>query len=48
MWTHVPLEPNTDVLLQECKGPFKDGRYFIRQGGSDPVCPTCEERRLKA
>lgn len=32
---------------QECNGPFKDGRYFLR-GEDRPVCVACEERRLKA
>jgi hypothetical protein len=32
----------------ECAGPFKDGRYFLRDGGEEPFCPGCEERRLKA
>jgi hypothetical protein len=33
---------------QECKGPFDDGRYFLRGDSQDPVCVKCEERRLKA
>ncbi|KAF2632340.1 hypothetical protein BU25DRAFT_149577 [Macroventuria anomochaeta] len=32
----------------ECKGPFDDGRYFLRGESQDPVCVKCEERRLKA
>ncbi|KAF2401533.1 hypothetical protein EJ06DRAFT_529639 [Trichodelitschia bisporula] len=33
----------------ECKGPFSDGRYFLRPGReTEPFCPGCEERRLKA
>lgn len=33
--------------VQECNGPFEDGRYFLR-GEAQPVCVGCEERRLKA
>ncbi|KAF3047851.1 hypothetical protein E8E11_004136 [Didymella keratinophila] len=32
----------------ECRGPFDDGRYFLRGESQDPVCVKCEERRLKA
>lgn len=32
----------------ECKGPFEDGRYFLRGDSQDPVCVRCEEMRLKA
>ncbi|KAF2856308.1 hypothetical protein T440DRAFT_439236 [Plenodomus tracheiphilus IPT5] len=32
----------------ECKGPFEDGRYFLRGESQDPVCVKCEEMRLKA
>ncbi|KAF2430509.1 hypothetical protein EJ08DRAFT_235981 [Tothia fuscella] len=32
----------------ECQGSFTDGRYFLRPGGTDPYCPVCEEKRLKA
>ncbi|KAH9870355.1 hypothetical protein IAQ61_005829 [Plenodomus lingam] len=32
----------------ECKGPFEDGRYFLRADSQDPVCVKCEEMRLKA
>lgn len=35
-------------VMQECKGPFQDGRYFLRGESQDPVCVKCEERRLKA
>lgn len=35
-------------VYQECKSSFVDGRYFLRQGGDEPYCPACEERRLKA
>jgi hypothetical protein len=41
---HVTLT----LYLQECKGPFHDGRYFLRPGGTEPCCPACEEKRLKA
>ncbi|KAF2484381.1 hypothetical protein BDY17DRAFT_248763 [Neohortaea acidophila] len=32
----------------ECNGEFQDGRYFLRGSSDDPVCVTCEQRRLKA
>jgi paxillin len=33
----------------ECGGQFNDGRYFLRPGReTEPFCPACEERRLKA
>ena len=34
--------------MQECSGPFEDGRYFLRGESQDPVCVRCEEKRLKA
>jgi hypothetical protein len=37
-----------DKNTQECHGRFTDGRYFLRQGGDEPYCPACEEKRLKA
>ena len=33
---------------QECGAGFDDGKFFTRDGGSDPFCVACEERRLKA
>lgn len=34
--------------VQECAGPFEDGRFFTRGDEEAPVCVKCEERRLKA
>ncbi|PSN72709.1 hypothetical protein BS50DRAFT_165932 [Corynespora cassiicola Philippines] len=42
------LERFADLDVQECSGPFEDGRYFLRGETQDPVCVRCEERRLKA
>ncbi|KAF2761624.1 hypothetical protein EJ05DRAFT_507273 [Pseudovirgaria hyperparasitica] len=39
---------DTCFVCVECKGPFDDGRYFLRGEEQDPVCVRCEERRLKA
>ncbi|KAL9039782.1 MAG: hypothetical protein Q9214_004736 [Letrouitia sp. 1 TL-2023] len=33
---------------KECGGPFEDGKFFTRDGEENPVCVSCEERRLKA
>lgn len=35
-------------VCMECNGEFTDGRYFLRGNSQDPVCVSCEERRLKA
>lgn len=35
------------MIVQECKGSFADGRYFLRPGVAEPFCPACEERRVK-
>ncbi|KAJ4314824.1 hypothetical protein N0V94_006265 [Neodidymelliopsis sp. IMI 364377] len=45
----ISPQPHTTAnTKQECRGPFDDGRYFLRGESQDPVCVRCEERRLKA
>ncbi len=52
---HLPFSDRTDqptltdhIAVQECAGPFEDGRFFTRGDEEAPVCVKCEERRLKA